>query len=319
MDSNVSRNTFWFKFFYPRFTTENWRIKELLKQVLLRTIKLYGTTKDIKLNLKFITDALDSKIILWQDYSRALSAKNQFDDSLLKSQLTNIVYRCAIAFPLANCYQLPAQNVAAELVNLFPLVTPAADGELYLELVATVVAPGWIEFYLTQASLTIWLKQLPTFLAPKLSIAANQQPISTTQNLFPLQYVHARCCALLRLGEREQLIQLRGGDFQHLTWHLVQPSLDWKLDIQEQTEYELLLALLATIDVLSEDRGNWLQLGLNLSQALLNFEAKCRVFGEINRQHPHKALFRLTIIALVQYCLQNLLEQKIGIKAIAYL
>lgn len=322
MDSNVSRKTFGFEFFYPRFTGENWGIQELLKQVLLRTIKLYGTTKDIELNLKFIADALDSKIVLLQDYSKALSAKNQFDDSLLKSKLTNIVYRCAIAFPLANCCQLPAQNVAIELVNLFPLVTPKADGELYLELVAKVVTPGWIEFYLSQASLAIWLQQLPTLLAPKLAIAAINQSATTTQNLFPLQYVHARCCALLRLGEREQLIQLRDRHFNYLTWHIASPNPGWELDFSpqtEQTEYELLFSWLAIIDVLSRNKDNWLKLGMNLSQALLNFEAKCSIFGAIKRQNPHQAVFRLTLVALAQYCLQNLLEQKIGIKAIAYL
>ena len=58
---------------------------------------------------------------------------------------------------------------------------------------------------------------------------------------------------------------------------------------------------------------------MNLSQAFLNFEAECRIFGSIKRQNRHKAILRLTMVALVQYCLQNLLEQKMGIKAIAYL
>lgn len=319
MDSNVSRSTFEFEFFYLRLTTKNWRIKELLQQVLLRTIKLYETTKDIKLNLKFITDALNSKIVLLADYSKALSARSQLDDFLLPSKLTNIVYRAAIAFPLANCYQLPAQNVAAELVNLFSVVAPVVNRELALELVAKVAAPGWIEFYLSQASLAIWLRQLPTFLAPKLSIAVRQKPVSITQNLFPLQYVHARCCALLRLGAREKLVQLREGDFQYLTWHLAKPHLDWTLNSYEPREYELLFSLLTTIDVLAQDEENWFKQGMKLSQAFLNFEAKCRIFGSIKQQNPPQAIFRLTMVALVQYCLQNLLEQKMGIKAIAYL
>lgn len=319
MDNNVSRDTFISEFFRERFTGKNLAIKELLKQVLLRTIDSYLTINDIKLNLKFISDVFDSKIVLLQDYSRALSAKNQFDDGFLKSKLTNIVYRCAIAFPLANFCRLPVQNVAIGLVNLFPLVAHTVNQEPHLELIAKIITPGWIDFYLSQTSLANWLKQLPIFLTENLSSLPSKKLASLTQNLFPLQYTHARCCALLRLGEREKLIQLRDRDFNSPLWHLTHPNSVLWLDDHGQSEYQLLLPLLATIDFLASDSGNWLKIGTNLSQAMLTFDAQCPIFGETNRLNPHKAISRLGLVALAQYCLQNLLEKKIGVKAIAYL
>jgi hypothetical protein len=62
-----------------------------------------------------------------------------------------------------------------------------------------------------------------------------------TQNLFPVQYAHARCCSLLRLAHWQGLIKLRDLDFNTLNRQLIEPSpIPWLNDDQQTPFYGLL-------------------------------------------------------------------------------
>ncbi len=142
-------------------------------------------------------------------------------------------------------------------------------------------------------------------------------------NLFPVQYVHDRCCSLLRLGEREGLIKLQNGDFQTDTWQIVNPNpFKYYCDANigyfyESAELNLLRRISVIIDYISDrDKGEvlhdrnspdpktWVQLALNLSDACLNFTAACRIFGSVAQDQRDLAIARLGLIAIVQRCLQ---------------
>ena len=143
-------------------------------------------------------------------------------------------------------------------------------------------------------------------------------------NLFPVQYVHDRCCSLLRLGEREGLIKLQNGDLQTDTWPIVNPNpFKYYCDANigyfyESAELNLLRRISVIIDYISDrDKGEVLhdrnspdpktgiQLALNLSDACLNFTAACRIFGSVAQDQRDLAIARLGLIAIVQQCLQT--------------
>jgi hypothetical protein len=52
---------------------------------------------------------------------------------------------------------------------------------------------------------------------------------------------------------------------------------------------------------------------------MLAFTTECRIWGEVKQQKPQLAQARLGIVALVQWCLYKLLQEKLSILAIAEL
>jgi hypothetical protein len=115
---------------------------------------------------------------------------------------------------------------------------------------------GWLYAEFSPESLAQWL-QAGLTLNPYLEVQNPVQPvlntpialskgISADPGLFELQYAHARCCSLLRLGHQAQLIQLADTDSFNLTLPNPVPWLALLSDspLQTQSERQLLLALL---------------------------------------------------------------------------
>ena len=195
----------------------------------------------------------------------------------------------------------------------------SASGE---ELAAVAHTSGYIDFYLSETFLALWLKHSPDLLPNKSISSAVYAPISVEAprnsfNLVPLQYVHTRCCSLLSLGARQKLIELKDPDFEYLIWHIAQPKpISWldtqnRLWLSDRAEYNLLWQLLKVIDTSTLNSNNWYRLAKNLSQAMLIFDAECPILGEVAQKIPQKAIARLGLIALVQYWLQQLLCLKL--------
>ncbi len=185
---------------------------------------------------------------------------------------TCIVYRCAIALKLSPLWQLPASDIANQLVASFPTISQYTAGQIYLEFSVEVVFPGWINFRLSEQSLATWLQHLVQISPVRLNRVdysslkvqtrggAGDQSFSKegkkldqgssdgldithqgqlddtlkdVPNLFPVQYAHARCCSLLRLAHRQGLIKLRDLDFNTSSGQLVQPNpIPWLNDDQ---------------------------------------------------------------------------------------
>jgi len=329
MDNNVSKNTFSHKFFKLGFPDDKPTIsvKQLLKYNLLKTLNLYRQKSNIGIELEFISIALDRKIILLQFPYRPLSSKAKPNSILSELQSAPVVYRCAIAFPLAQHCQLSPQMIAESLVDFLSLSATNSAPKAYLRLAIRAVYPGWIDFHLSDRYLAIWLEQSLIFLEEKLTLTSTSDRAwpKNNQDLFPLQYVHARCCSLLRLGAREKLIVLKDGNFLDLVGHLAESKPIIWLDQSEnfwlthEAEYCLLRQLLTVVDSFASESENWIKLAVNLSEAILTFEAECPIVGFVTQKTPNKAIARLGLIALVQYWLQKLLSEKIGVEALTEL
>ncbi len=325
MDSNVSKNTFSHKFFKLRFTKEKTSIsiKKLLKQELLQILDLYQQQTKVQLDLKFISTILERKIVLFQPTHRKLLSKSQGDQFFSKPQPTSIVYSCSIAFVLAPYFLLPAQIIAEHLLNLLIFEQNNFVSKSCLKLKVEIINSGWINFYLDQG-LASWLEESLVLLNNEqinkdfsLISPKDHQLEQTTADLFSIQYVHARCCSLLRLGTRERLIVLKDENLSHVGWQLDIPWLDEKQNLwfNQEAEYSLLRQLLMVSDAFEAKANDWIKLAFNLAKTVEVFLIECRFLGLVKREIPQKAIARLGLIALAQYWLQRILVEKLHVAA----
>jgi arginyl-tRNA synthetase len=333
MDNKVSKNTFLHKFVKLHLDQNHLAIVKLLQQQLVKTIDLYQQSKNLSLKKEKLTKLIANTTILCDS---------------AKQQPTAMVYRCAVALPLAHQFKLSPLEIAEELAQLLAIPQCLASGETasyesstvpYLEFTVRVFPPGWLDWELSDRSLAIWLQVLVEEIQGG-GMGRGRWGEGETggggdgetgrrgdgENLFPLQYVHARCCSLLRLGHQEGLIELRDESFSQPIWQIVEPNpIPWldsggNFQLTHPTERRLLVQLLIVIEELARSRqGNWRQLAHNLSEAMLAFTTECRIWGEVKQQKPQLAQARLGIVALVQWCLYKLLQEKLSILAIAEL
>jgi arginyl-tRNA synthetase len=328
MDNNVSKNTFSHNFFKIRFTQEQTAIsvKSLLAKKLLQTLELYQQKLKIQLDPKFFSTIVNDKIMLSSSEGEILPSENQSNQILSKLYPTRIIYTSPIALALARYLLLSPAIIAENIVKLLILNQDNSSVELSLQLQIEIIPSGWLNFYLDSKALANWLKQSVFFLEvyPTINPNVNQaQTIATQQtktsenlrSLVPIQYAHARCCSLLRLGAEAQLITLKDDCFSNLAWQLEYPkSISW-LDkeqnfwLTEVAEYYLLQQLLRVTDAFAFKPNSWVKLAFELSIACEIFQAECRFLGKVKEQTPQIAIARLGLIALVQYWLQRILVE----------
>ncbi len=241
-------------------------------------------------------------------------------------QSHQIVYRCAIAFQLANHSSSSATAIARQLrQQLLGLSFSLAEQPL-IEFTLEVADKGWLDFSLGDRALALWLQHLPHLL-PADSFAEKSQLLSSqVLNPFLSQYAHARCCSLLRLGHRERLIQLLDPTFSQPIWQWQSPNpIPWChkdldnhcLQLVHSAESRLINQLLEVTEQLESSRtSHSLKLATALSQAMLNCDRYCRIFGAIAQENPTLAQARLGLIALSQRLLQALLLSQLGIESL---
>ncbi|MCC0178609.1 hypothetical protein I4641_16675 [Waterburya agarophytonicola K14] len=316
MDSNVSKETFLHKFLNPPSIPEKIpiAIEDLLKFKLLSALDLYRQKANVALNTEFINRSLRGNIVLLHASIESIYSKIQVDRVLLTSQLTSIVYSSSIALSLAPRVQKKPQIVAEELVDLWDFESDNISTQFHLNLRIDLVESGSINFYLDSKSIASWLdrslKLLDTKTAVKPNISQSSQLDPTAIALFPVQYVHGRCCSLLRLGEREKLMVFNNRS-ESISW------LDERGDLwlKEVAEFYLLRQLFLVTDLFAKESTNWHKLAFNFSQIIMIFLAECRFLGEIQRETPQKAIARLRLIAIANYWLERILVEKLNIPA----
>jgi DALR anticodon binding domain len=183
-------------------------------------------------------------------------------------------------------------------------------------------------------SLTQWLQSLLT-IRPYLQLErSNSKPPSTIANgispdpaLFELQYAHARCCSLLELGQKAQLIQLTNNNLSlsspnPVPWQTSQGILQFQTESERQLLLELMqfpqsLCLSGAIygHLQSSEPGcqtpvSWplnnqvLQKHQVWSQLFQSFYRECSVLGDVCTKKPELAQSRFASLIL----LKNLLE-----------
>jgi hypothetical protein len=297
MDSNVSKTTLFDKFFKLHLNFDSIAVKNLLQQQLWQAIQLYQQQNNCHVLSQSLIASIPAKI--------SLSRRQKTKSNALK-------YRCAICFPLASQWQLSPLVLAEELITILTTIKIDCPQKIMSEFEIELIASGWIDFSLRESGLAIWLRQLIAFLETRATISENNR-LSNHNSLFSIRYVHARCCSLLNLGQRENLIKLKDGNFTNYTWQIVHPRpLPWLSSqgnflLNHCCDRKIIIELFKIVDLFASDESvDWRELAESLSQAMLNFEANCRIFGQIN---PELAQARLGLVALVQYFLALLLQQ----------
>jgi hypothetical protein len=195
-----------------------------------------------------------------------------------------------------------------------------------------LTAPGWIDFHLSDAALRLWLDHIPrlhssiAFLGNREGEIDNRQnKIVKSEDLTPLQYVHARCCSLLRLGHQEGLIELWEPNLQAFRWQWKQPDpIPWltqtepeRLILTQTPEKQLIHEFLSVLEALESPAAiSWSKLAINLGYAVLDFERHCRIWGEVQQNNLSLVQARLGLMAIAQYLLRELLENRLNLSVV---
>lgn len=215
------------------------------------------------------------------------------------NETERILYRCAIALKFAKPWQCQAIDLAERIAQRWR----SSESDIEIE----VVSPGWLQLTPSEGAIAAWLQQLVEM--PVLTLPNPDSPGSA----FPVQYAHARCCSLLRLGDREGLICLVPTDrnTNWALWHFVD-SIPWLAGEGHPAERALIAQIADTTDAIACDRGNGDKLARTLSQAFLNFDRHCCIFGKVATNAPEIGRSRLGLTLTVQAILRLLLEAKLS-------
>ncbi|MGF1482723.1 MAG: hypothetical protein ACFB4I_25155 [Cyanophyceae cyanobacterium] len=235
-----------------------------------------------------------------------------------------IIYRSAIALKIAGKHS--PQLVARQLAEILPEVHVSVVQTQPLLAIKMKMAPGgWLDFPISDRALALWLQQLPQlFNTPPLT-----GPWLTSTAFFGLQYAHARCCSLLRLGHEQGLITLNCSCQAEWRWLKPKP-IPWlspNFLLAQPAERHLIAQLLKVTDTSYSNRAQThslnvppelppaaalsrLKLAQHLSQSVLQFERCCRIFGDIQTEQPRLSQARLGLLAIAQFFLQNLLQKQ---------
>jgi arginyl-tRNA synthetase len=199
-------------------------------------------------------------------------------------QSNNYHYTSPIAFSLAHQLGRSPLEIALDINR----VIQKLNGDRFA---VAVGGEGWLNFQLSDRLIAESLYAL--------SQALNSDEIATLnhpQN-FPgytyVQYAHARCCALLRLAQRQELM----GNLHDFSWQLLDPI--GNLYLRESVEMRLALCLVAIADEIAlhleqclEDNSSAhglryrleelerkvaIKLSKNLAANFLDFYAVCRI------------------------------------------
>lgn len=207
---------------------------------------------------------------------------------------------------------------------------------------AEAMPNGMMALRVTDAGLTGWLHFLGegNWRSPALwqtQPPASQPPLNA-KTLFTVQAAHARCCSLLRLAESAGLVRLAASATEPVSepdpkldskpdrgnWAIAHP-LPWPWLHADQTlrlihpaEQRLIGQLLTTFEMLCPHppaTAQILRSADDLAQALQQFDAACRIFGEVKTELPELAQARLGLVWVTRLVLEQMLSQ--GLNAIA--
>lgn len=228
-----------------------------------------------------------------------------------------IAYVCAIALGLSAVQNFPAMQIATRIANGLNCATFTIN-----DFTVQVIPPGLIVVELTDRAIAARLKHLTKYPPNRINCAiANRD----AQDLFNVQYTHARCCSLLHQAIRENLIVLEkpvNGEQSAAIFCVTDFDAIAFLDAQEQllcchaAEQALVVQLLSVFEHLNDTTAfpNWHKIAIHLSQAWQKFYADCRIWGE-TKHNLHLRHARLGLTVITQSCLRLLLNDKLGIFA----
>ncbi|HEY9866582.1 MAG TPA: DALR anticodon-binding domain-containing protein [Candidatus Obscuribacterales bacterium] len=230
---------------------------------------------------------------------------------------TRVIYGAAIALKLASRWHQSPLDLATSIGLKFQTFNLDQSPEVKIQ----VLPSGLLQFEFTDVGLATWLEQM-------IRHPWTPTPIQDRQILpdqFLIQYSHARCCSLLRLGDRDQLITLESSDLIATLPLKIKPNsppIPWlnpqgKLQFTESYEYQLLTQSVNLVDLLlgSTIPQNWQKIAEQFSQHFQQFYRYCQIWGEVKQNQPELAQARLGLVFITQFILKILLEEKLRVMA----
>jgi arginyl-tRNA synthetase len=234
----------------------------------------------------------------------------------IKNQ-TGVIYGSAIALKLASRLHQSPLDLATSIGLKFQTLNLDKSPEVTIQ----VLPSGMLQFEFTDVGIAAWLEQM-------IRHPWTPTPIQDRQILpdqFLIQYSHARCCSLLRLGDWDQLISLEESDLIATLPLKIKPNsppIPWlnpqgKLQFTQSYEYQLLTQSVNLVALLfcSASSQNWLKIADQFSQSFQQFYRYCQIWGEVKQNKPELAQARLGLVFITQFILKILLEEKLGIMA----
>jgi arginyl-tRNA synthetase len=234
----------------------------------------------------------------------------------IKNQ-TGVIYGSAIALKLASRWHQSPLDLATSIGLKFPTLNLDKSPEVRIQ----VLPSGLLQFEFTDVGIAAWLEQM-------IRHPWTPTPIQDRQILpaqFFIQYSHARCCSLLRLGDRDQLITLEASNLISTLPLKIKPNsppIPWlnpqgKIQFTQSHEYQLLTESVNLVDLLfcSAIPQNWQKIAEQFSQHFQQFYRYCQIWGEVKQNQPELAQARLGLVFISQFLLKILLEEKLGIMA----
>ncbi|MCT7959952.1 DALR anticodon-binding domain-containing protein [Laspinema sp. D1] len=236
-----------------------------------------------------------------------------------------ILYISPVALQLAKQGSMPLMEIAQAIAQGFSdsrplnLAFPIRANHWIL----SVVPPGKLYLELTDPGIAIWLQQALLWdFQPDPTPDPSPLPPSKSLDLFPIQYAHARCCALLRLAHREGLITLETSAHLGMGSVTAPDPIPWlesstHLKPHHPAERALISRAIATVDALSfplspTQMTSRFSVATLLSQDFLTFHAQCQIWGSVQSQDPDLAQARLGLIFITQKLLKRLLEKDLS-------
>jgi arginyl-tRNA synthetase len=224
-----------------------------------------------------------------------------------------IFYISGIAIQLEKYEKFPPMDIACAIASHFS----ATSGKNFK---VQIVPPGWIHLELTHATLSAWLQSLVEGEGGKREQGSQRRAevssIEATgisigdryQDLFTIQYIHARCCSLMRLAQQDGL----GSFFQSIPWL----DDEEKLRLTHPASFHLISELIQIVDELEGCSLVKLEkAALNLSRAFEDFWKHCRILGDVKTTSPELAQARLGLVMATRSVLRFVLEEKLGLFA----
>ncbi|MGB3401614.1 MAG: DALR anticodon-binding domain-containing protein [Microcoleaceae cyanobacterium] len=262
-------------------------------------------------------------------FSHPVIPEPQIGLHLLRGQYP-ITYQSAIAHRLTTQFNQPAITIATQIVDqiqsksteffVFPNLLKLGGDQAHIT--SNTMPSGMILLELTDTGVANWLHYMTNISAAP----GKSRPRADFPNdLFDIQYSHARCCSLLRRAHQDGLITLTS---PHQT--LTQPNGQWctphplpwltlaqQLQLTHTAEHLLIAQLIMTMDCysLAAPPPNWTQLAHDLSRAFQQFYQSCQIWGAVKQQTPLLAQTRLGLVWITQKLLCSILQEQLNIIA----
>ena len=249
-----------------------------------------------------------------------------------------VEYLSPIALKLANLQQQSPMDIALKIATYCQenRQNPRYLNQEYFTI--EVVPPGIVLFQLTDLAVAASLQNFPRLIKQKMEKSDLKVTDLSIDNdrLFPIQYSHARCCSLLRLANRDQIIEITDGDdtSSQTLWQLIAPNpIPWlddqnRLRLSHPAELNLISQLFIVIDhlapllvenseelIIANHTAHDHKLAKALSDAFQTFYSQCRIWGEVKQETPKLAQARLGLVVATQALLQFILQELLGVFA----